>query len=301
MPAERCIRCGQRVTWLCFAGNLFMAIYKILIGILGGSGALIADGVHSFTDVIGTSAVLWARRVSGAPADERHHYGHGKAEFLGSAFVYGTLSVLAIGIVFAGAMVIVHGEMAAPGIATPLAAGVSILCNGLMYYLGRCAGERNNSPALMANAFENRADALSSVASITGIVLAIFVHPICDPIAAMLVGVVILINAIHQLVDSLRGLMDKALPKEVVRRIETVAAAHPDVTGVEFVKTRQTGTRFWVDVGIRVRDELRVGDCDDVATAVRRELMGRSERLENVAVFVSRSRPTRPQELTNGR
>lgn len=293
MPEERCIHCGDRVPWVSFWGNLTITAFKLVVGFLGGSSALIADGVHSFTDVIGTSAIISTRYVSSKPSDDCHPYGHGKAEFLGSTFIYIVLLFLSCAIFTGGLLMIVEGHFTKPKMVTILAAAVSVLYNVIMYLLGQCAGHRNNSPAILANSFENRADAISSVAVIFGIAAAIFIHPVCDPIAAMIVGVIIFLNCMKQLNESLAGLMDRALPSDVVRRIRHVALAQQGVAGVDFIKTRQTGSDYWVDLGILVPGDLEVAHSDSIASEVRSELMIRSEWFHNVEVFVCPA-PVRP-------
>ena len=287
MPEERCIRCGDRVPWISFWGNLAITSYKLVVGFLGGSSALVADGIHSFTDVIGTGAIIGTRKISKRPSDEDHPYGHGKAEFLGSSFIYTVLLFLSSAIFIGGLLVILEGHIRKPHIVTLLAAAVSVLYNVFMYLFGQCAGHRNNSPAILANSFENRTDAISSAAVIAGIAAAISIHPICDPIAAMIVGVIIFANCMTQLNDSLSGLMDRALPSEVVRRIKHVALAQKGVAGVNFVKTRHTGSNYWVDLEILVPGDLDVAHSDNIASEVRSELMRRSERFHNVEVFVA--------------
>ncbi len=249
--------------------------------------ALVADGLHSFTDVIGTSVIIGTRKVSDRPADGCHPYGPGKAEFMGSTFIYTVLLFLAGAIFIGGLLVILEGEIRAPRIVTLLAAVASVAYNVIMYLLGTCAGKRNNSPAILANAFENRADAISSAAVIVGIAAAILVHPICDPIAAMIVGVIIFVNCMIELNKSLSGLMDQALSSEAVGRIKRVALSQKGVTGVDFVKTRQTGRDYWVDLGILVPEGLNVARSDNIASAVRNELMRRSERFQHVEVYVA--------------
>ncbi len=287
MPEERCISCGNRVPWISFWGNSAITVYKISVGFLGGSAALVADGVHSFTDVIGTSVIIGTRKVSDRPADQCHPYGHGKAEFMGSTFIYTVLLFLAGAIFIGGLLVILEGAIKTPRFVTLLAAVVSVAYNVLMYTLGTCAGKRNNSPAILANAFENRADAISSAAVIAGIAAAMLVHPIWDPIAAMVVGVIIFVNCVIELNKSLAGLMDRALPSEAVGRIRRLAMAQEGVTGVDFVKTRQTGSDYWVDLGILVREDLPVARSDKIASELRNELMRRSERFRQVEVYVA--------------
>ncbi len=287
MPEERCIRCANRVPWISFWGNSAITFYKITVGFLGGSAALIADGLHSFTDVIGTSVIIGTCKVSDKPADKCHPYGHGKAEFMGSTFIYTVLLFLASAIFVGGWLVIAHGDLKTPRFVTLLAAVVSVSYNVLMYFLGSCAGKRNRSPALLANAFENRADAISSVACIVGITGAILIHPICDPIACMVVGVIIFVNCVIELNKSLSGLMDKGLSADGVTRIKRIALGQEGVEDVDFIKSRQTGGDYWVDLGIVVHRDIHVAHSDRIASRVRNELMRRSEKLHNVEIYVA--------------
>lgn len=287
MTTEQCQRCGRRVPWISWVGNLSLTCYKIAVGLLGGSAALVADGFHSLTDVIGTSAIIVSMKVSERPADREHQYGYGKAEFISSAFIYIVLFLLAIGIISGSLAVIIRGDLKTPRFVTMLAAGISVLYNVLMFALGQCAGKKNNSPALLANSFENRADAISSAACILGIGLAVVVHPICDPLAALVVGFVILVNSVMQLKEAISGLMDVALPAQVVKRIGVVALKLPGVVGVDYVRTRQVGTRYWVDLGIRVGADLDVQKGNAIGETVRSELLSRSNKFERVQVFVA--------------
>jgi cation diffusion facilitator family transporter len=138
-----------------------------------------------------------------------------------------------------------------------------------MYRFTACAGARNNSPAILADAFENRADALSSAAVIVGIIAAHVVHPVCDPIAALLVGAIIFWNCQERLREAASGLMDRGLPMERIEAIKQSVLGHSHVASVAFIRTRQTGVRFWIDLGIRVPEGLTVEAADRVASAVR--------------------------------
>lgn len=310
MPEARCISCGKRVPWIALLGNFILAVFKMTVGISGNSAALIADGLHSFSDVIGTSVIISTIKVSSRPSDENHPYGYGKAEFLGSTFVYIVLLFLSSVIFIGGLLVILEHDIEPPHFVTLYAGVVSLLYNVYMYLFGQCAGNKNNSPAILANSFENRADAISSAAVIVGIAAAMFIDPICDPIAAMVVGVAIFINCMVQLNEALAGLMDKAMSYESVQRIKHVAMAQNGVAGVSFVKTRQTGHSYWVDLGIMVAPNLNVVNSDTVASEVRNELMRRSERFHNVEVFVApdsgresntrRSQPPKKEETPSG-
>lgn len=285
--AETCQACASRVPVYAWIGNLVLTVFKLVVGFLGGSPALMADGLHSFTDVIGTTVILASTRISGRAPNRDFPYGQGKVEFMSSLFIYIVLIALSIFIFTGGLLILLSGHEDPPHLITVLGGGVSILYNILMYQLGQCAGTRTGSPALMANSFENRADAISSVAVCIGILLAVFVYPPADPVAAMMVGVIIFVNCLHEGKKALQGLMDhRSLSPEVHARIRAVASAHVGVTSVRFVKTRPTGTGFWLDLGIEVAPGTLVARADAIAGGVKETLLRRSEQFSAVEVYV---------------
>jgi cation diffusion facilitator family transporter len=285
--ATACQACAARVPIFAWVGNFSLTIFKLVVGFLGGSPALMADGLHSFTDVIGTSVILASTRISGRAPSREFPYGQGKIEFLSAMFIYVVLIALAIFIFVGGLLLLLDGHEEPPHLITVLGGGVSILYNVLMFRLGQCAGVRTNSPALLANSFENRADAISSITVCVGIVLAILIHPAADPLAAMLVGVIIFVNCIHEGHKALQGLMDnRALSPAVHARIRAVAAAHDGVTRVRFIKTRPTGTGYWLDLGIEVAPTTVVEQAEAIAARVEHALRRRSMRFSGVEVYV---------------
>lgn len=286
-PSKKaCKDCGRRVPWFAFVGNLILTAYKCGVGFLGGSPALIADGIHSFTDVIGTSVIIGSTRVSSREPDEKHPYGYGKVEFMSSMFIYVVLVALAIFIFAGGLALLLRGEHETPHLVTLFGGLVSVLYNIIMYRLGVCAGKRNSSPALLANAFENRADAISSVAVCIGIVLAITIHPAADPLAAMAVGVIILINCIHEGRKAFDGLMDRGLPPSVIKRLREFARSQEDVVEVSFLNVRPTGTGYWVDLGVEVERGTSAKAADEVAERVQVAVMKQSPQFDAVEVYV---------------
>ncbi len=284
---QACQKCAQRAPIYTWVGNFVLCVFKIVVGFLGGSPALIADGLHSATDVVGTTVILTSTRISARPANRDFPYGHGKVEYMSSMFIYIVLIGLAIVIFTGGLLLLLGGHEEPPHLVTVLGAIVSILYTTVMYRMCQCAGVRTSSPALLADAFENRADALSSTAVCVGILLAILVHPAADPLAAMLVGVIILVNCIHQGRRSLRGLMDhRSLSPAVHERIRAVATAHAGVTRVRFIKTRPTGTGYWLDLGIEVEPGTMVDRAEAIAGGVKESLLGRSRQFSAVEVYV---------------
>jgi cation diffusion facilitator family transporter len=267
-----CARCAKAVPWFSFWGNLSLAIYKLVIGVLGGSTALVADALHSFADVVGSGAILVSIKASSRQPDKKYPYGCGKAEFVGAAFVYTVLTFFALGIIIGSVRALFEANAKPPHIVTAVGALVSVLYNYTMYRYATCVGRRNNSPAILADAFENRADAQSSVAAIVGIVGAILIHPVADALAALIVGFQILWNCQEQLRTSVRGLMDGGMPAEDTELVERLVSAEAAVERIVYIRTRQTGVRYWLDVCVAVAGDLAVHDADELAARLRTAL-----------------------------
>jgi cation diffusion facilitator family transporter len=266
---ESCRRCARAVPWLSLWGNFGLAVYKLLVGALGGSAALVADAFHSFADVVGSTGILVATKASAKEPDDRFPYGRGKAEFIGAVFVYTVLFFFGIGIIVSAVRHLLNPALAPPHFVTLLGAIVSVLYNYVMYMYATCVGRRNHSPAILADAFENKADAISSVACIGGIFGAMYVHPAADPIAAIIVGLIILWNCQEQLREAAAGLMDNGLENRDRELIERAVSSRPGVLGIAFLRTRQTGARFWIDVGIEVSGETDMESADRISADVR--------------------------------
>ena len=280
-----CRNCARIAPWYSFWGNLALAIHKLVVGLLGRSTALVADAIHSFGDVLGSTSVVISTRMAGKHPDRKFPYGRGKAEFVSAVFVYVMLLLLASGIIYSSVRSILRGDIQPPHLVTAASAIVSVLYNYLMYKFTTCVGRRNNSPAILADAFENRADAIASAAVIGGIVAARLIHPICDPVAALVVGVIIFWNCQEQLRKAAEGLMDRGLPAEEVETIKKCAIAQAGVLNVAFLRSRQTGVRYWIDLGIEVSEELTVDDADQIAGAVR-SAVAKSPQCHFVEVYV---------------
>jgi cation diffusion facilitator family transporter len=290
---ELCRNCARIAPWYSFWGNLALAIHKLVVGLLGRSTALVADAIHSFGDVLGSTSVVISTRMAGKHPDRKFPFGRGKAEFVSAVFVYVMLLLLAGGIIFTSLRAILQGDVTPPHLITAASAIVSVLYNYLMYKFTTCVGRRNTSPAILADAFENRADAIASLAVIGGIVAARFIHPICDPIAALLVGIVILWNCQEQLRKAAEGLMDRGLPQEDIAAIGQCVAAQPGILNVAFIRSRQTGVRYWIDLGIEVSADLTVDAADEIVHAVRNAVSSTPQcHFVEVYVFPPSARPT---------
>ncbi len=288
---EKCIKCGERVPWVCLFSNFTLAVFKMIIGYLSGSKGLLADGVHSFSDVIATTGVIISLKIAGKPEDEKYPYGRGKVEFISCVFVYTILLAVSILILYGAVKHILEGKQTAPNLISLFTAFVSVFANVILYRLGLCAGKQLNSPAIIANANENKADMFSSIAVVLGITGSNLGYYFSDPLAAIIVGLIIFKTAATLGWKSIEALIDTSIPPEKLKLLNKVIRNVKGVDRVNYIKTRQIGKQFWLDIEVQVSPELSMKEGDEISKNVREELMRISARIKDVVVTLSCEKP----------
>lgn len=277
---------GVRVILIGALANLLLAALKIAGGIIGRSAAMVADGIHSLSDLLTDGVVLFTHKIGQLPADENHPYGHGRAETIGSTLVGAVIIVAGLGLAYESWEIITTDAFRTPLIPAALAALVSIAVNEIMFRYTRSVGEKTNSPSLVANAWHHRSDAISSVAALIGIVGAMAGYPIMDPIAAILVSIMIMKVGYNIAFEGLSDLMDTALSEEETRRIETMINSLPGVIQTHNLRTRRIGGDVLMDVHILVDHEASVTEGHHIAENVRRKLIRTMDDVQDVLVHV---------------
>ena len=293
MDTETRKRRIYRVTFAGFAVNCLLAAGKLAAGLLGRSGAMVADAVHSFSDLATDVVVVAFARVSAKPKDEGHDYGHGKFETLAAILVGLALVAVGGGILAEGVQAIrrvVHGgELARPGgIALAAAAGSIVVKEWLYRYTVR-AGRTLRSPSVAANAWHHRSDALSSPGTLAGIGCAYFLGPawrIADPIAALLVAVFIFKIAFDQIRAGLDELLERSLPADMEQEILRIVTADPAVRQPHNLRTRRIGAAIAVEVHIRVDGEMSVRRAHALTVDIERRLRARFGAETMIAIHV---------------
>lgn len=293
MDTETRKRRIYRVTFAGFAVNCLLAAGKLAAGLLGRSGAMVADAVHSFSDLATDVVVVAFARVSAKPKDEGHDYGHGKFETLAAILVGLALVAVGGGILAEGVQAIrrvVHGgELARPGGIALAAAAVSIVVKEWLYRYTVRAGRTLRSPSVVANAWHHRSDALSSLGTLAGIGCAYFLGPawrIADPIAALLVAVFIFKIAFDQIRAGLDELLERSLPPDVEQEILRIVTADPAVRQPHNLRTRRIGAAIAVEVHIRVDGEMSVRRAHALTVDIERRLRARFGAETMIAIHV---------------
>lgn len=268
-----------KVTWVGFFVNLFLSIGKLLAGILGHSGAMIADAVHSASDFATDLVVLLFVKVSSKPKDEGHDYGHGKYETLATIIIGLALLAVSIGIFYHSVsliMRVVDGEkIERPGLIALLAAAVSIVVKEWLYWYTIGVAKRVNSPSVKANAWHHRSDALSSVGTLIGIGGAYFLGEqwcVLDPSAAIIVSLLIAKVSYDLIMPSLHELLERSLPKQQEDEILELILKESLVTDPHNLKTRRIGADIAIEVHVRVLPEMSVAESHEATVSIENRL-----------------------------
>ena len=282
-----------RVTFIGFAVNLLLAGIKLAAGILGRSGAMVADAVHSFSDMATDVVVIAFAKISAKPKGEGHDYGHGKYETLATIIISLALAAVGTGILVnsigAIRVVVDGGLLPRPGTVALLAAAVSIVVKEILFRYTVREGRRVSSPSMIANAWHHRSDALSSLGTLAGIGCAYFLGDkwrIADPIAALVVAVFIFKIAFDLIRTGLDELLERSLPEDVEEEILRVVAANPEVREPHNLRTRRIGASIAVEVHVRVDGAMSVCRSHELTEDIERRLRARFGEGTMIAIHV---------------
>ena len=252
-----------KVTLAGSAVNVILTAFKFVAGILGHSSAMVADAIHSLSDLLTDAVVMVFVHISSKPADSKYDYGHGKFETLAQAIIGVALLVVAGGIFYDAAVHLMKwfgGEnLPKPGMLALWAALASIILKELTFQYTRRAEKALHSPALEANAWHHRSDALSSLATLVGIGGAILLGDrwtVLDPVASILVTLFIVRVAWKLLKECFGDLLEASLPEEVEKEILDVISSFPDVSDPHNLRTRRIGSRYAIEFHIRMDGDI---------------------------------------------
>ena len=271
-----------RVTLTGSVVNLILVGLKAVAGVAGHSAAMISDAVHSLSDFVTDIVVLVFVRVSARPQDDDHDYGHGKYETIATLFIGLALAAAAIGIVVSGAQKLaawLQGEdLQAPGMLALWAALASIVVKEILYQYTRIKGKKLDSPALEANAWHHRSDALSSIGAAIGIGGAILLGKrwtVLDPLASIVVGAMLVKVAWDLLGPSFSELTDSSLPANTENEMLEIIRSVDGVEDPHNLRTRRIGNRVAAEVHIRMDGARTLADAHEKASEVERRFRER--------------------------
>lgn len=274
-------RVAKRSTIVSVLVNLVLTAVQVVVGVLAHSQALIADGIHSLSDLIADFVVLLANQHSSKEADEDHHYGHHRYETAAS-LVLGAL-LLSVGAGMLWSAVHKLGEPELIPQVKPIALYVALtalVAKELLFRYMLAAAERVRSSMLVANAWHARSDAASSLVVALGIVGNLMGYPLLDPVAALIVGFMVTKMGWSFGWDALNDLMDRSVSEEQIHEIKTILAQTPGVQGVHDLRTRKMGDMIMVDAHLEVDGALSVRQGHDIASSARDRVMAKMPVLD---------------------
>jgi len=285
--AEQLLKLKSRVTYTGALVNIFLTIIKISVGILGQSASLIADGIHSLSDLISDFFVIIAIKLGSREADHEHPYGHRRFETMATVILGMGLVAVATGIAWnAIERLLDPAKLMNPTQETLGIAVVSILANEWLFQYTKRIGEETRSKLLLANAWHHRSDALSSVVVVIGIGAVLLGYPMADEVAAVLVAIMIAKMGVSLIMESINELVDASLPEEVVKDIRRIIKQTPGVQSIHLIRTRRMGEDACVDTHIVVDSRISVSEGHMIGDVVRDNLKTEIDEVTDVLVHI---------------
>ena len=278
---------ANKVTMLSILWNVILTIIKIFAGILGRSSSMIADAMHSASDIISSIGVLIGNKISKTPNDKGHNYGHEKAETLVSFLLSILLIYVSLKIGFNGVKSLFHlDQVKIPTILPLIVSVISIAIKEYQYRITIKVANKINSPALKADAWHHRSDALSSIAAFIGIGGAIIGFKILDSLASIVVALFVSKVGIDILLKSANELMDLSIGKEYEDKIISIAKNTQGVEDILDLRTRKYGSMAYVDLVICVDKNLTVYKGHDIASNLEDIILKNMDFIKGITVHV---------------
>ena len=274
----------RRVTLVGSVVNIVLTILQFTGGVLTNSRALVADSVHSLSDLLSDFVVLIANKLASAPPDDDHPYGHGKYETLGTIFLSALLCVTGVALAFNATQNFEDPQV--PGALAIAFAALGLIAKEGLYHYTMKVGKALRSQLLIANAWHHRSDAVSSLASFVGIAGAVFINPILDSVAALVVGFLIIRMGLSIGWESLQELLDAALEDDLLENIQEEALKHPEAKSVHNVRARRMGPYVLVDFHLDVPAELTILEAHSISELVEHAILERFSDVTEVLIHL---------------
>ena len=272
------------------AVNIFLSVLKLFVGIIANSAALVADAVNSISDVMGTIVVIIGVKLAGRKSDKDHPYGHERLESAAALILSAFVLVTGLLIGYRGVQKVIEGavgDIVIPGALALVAAIITMVIKEAMYWYMRGASKKTGSSALMAVAWDHRSDVFASAGAFIGILGARIGLPILDPIASVVISLLILKVAINIFRDAMRKMTDTSCDEALEEEIRTVALEQRDVLGVDKIRTRLFGDRIYVDIEICADGAVSLHEAHNTAQRVHDAIEARFERVKHCMVHVN--------------
>lgn len=284
MKYRACRKCADSVGIVNIVGNILMILIKGYMGVVGQSRGLIADAVHSCADLLATLVMIIGLKLSDRNEDADYPYGYGKVEYIVSIIIYLFLMAIASFIIYEGVLSIIQGRKVVICWSAAWGAIIAIVINELMFRQSVCAGTQINSPSMVAKAWESRSDVYASIAVLIGIIGAKMGFHFMDPLAAAVVGVIILKICVEYIRESSLNLLDKAPEEEVLDNAKKAVESVETVSGIKNIFARELGQYMEFETELYVPAETSVSQGEIIKNDVKRAIAASIDRKTIVKV-----------------
>lgn len=279
-----------KVSMVSIIGNLFLSIFKILIGIFSHSNAMISDGVHSASDVFSSIVVIIGVKISTKKSDKTHPYGHERFECVAAIILSMILFIIGL---FIGIEAIKnifsnnYNNLAIPGILALIAAIFSIISKEMMYWYTKYYAKLYDSSALLADAWHHRSDALSSIGALIGITGARMGFPVLDSVASLVICIFIIKASYDIFKDAIDKMVDKSCDKETENSIREYSLQQDGVLSVDLLYTRIFGNKIYVDMEISANKDLSLFEGHQIAQKVHDTIEKNFPKVKHIMIHVN--------------
>ena len=281
---------AKKVSITTIIGNIILSIIKFIAGFLGKSGAMISDAVHTLSDVFTTLIAYVGIKISSIKEDDNHRYGHERLECIASLILSFILFITGFEIGIEGIKILLRNQydtMQTPTLLAVVAAIISIIVKEIMFqYTIKCA-KKIKSDALKADAWHHRSDALSSLGALIGIVLAINGYKIFDPIASVIIAILIIKVAVEIFIEATDKLVDKSCDDEKVEEIKNIVLKQKGVLGIDDIKTRIFANKIYVDIEIALDGNKTLNETHKIAEKVHDKVEKEFSDIKHIMVHVN--------------
>jgi len=255
----------RRVTLYSLWINILLFVFKVIVGWISGSMSLVADGIHSLSDMATDLAVFFGHYFGAKAPDQEHPYGHGRIETFSAALIGLALIAVGSGMIWYAALEVARGTTTRPSTAVFLVACLSVALKETIFRITVKAAKQSHSSALYANAWHHRSDALSSIAVLIGVVALRFGYGLGDEIATMAVGLLIILVGVRVVGECLSELAESAVDQNTLKQITSIIEANPAIRQWHKLRTRSVGREIFLDLHILVDPQLNIKEAHDIA------------------------------------
>jgi cation diffusion facilitator family transporter len=281
---------ATRISIVTIIGNFLLAIIKFLAGFLSNSGAMISDAIHTISDVATTIIAMVGVNLGNKEEDENHRYGHERIECVASLLLAFILFVTGIEIGIEGIKILIENDydsIKTPGLFALIAAIISIIMKEIMFQYTIRGAKKIKSDALKADAWHHRSDSLSSIGALIGIVLSRAGYKFCDPIASVLISVLICKVAIEIFIEATNKLVDKSCDEKQIDDIKQIVFKQKGVLGIDDIKTRIFGSKIYVDIEISADGKKSLNETHKIAEEVHDKVEKHFPDIKHIMVHVN--------------